>query len=71
LSNHRPLAAADLVRILRVYLRIVEELPPDTDTGFLDAQGHVHFLPDVGKKLRAAREAAGDLARISKPEDGR
>lgn len=71
MANERPLTAADLARILRVYLRIVEELPPDTETGYLDAQGHVHFLPDVGKKLRASREAAGDLARISKPEDGR
>ena len=71
MANERPLTAADLARILRIYLRIVEELPPDTDTGFLDAQGHVNFLPDVGKKLRAARAAAGDLARISKPEDGR
>jgi hypothetical protein len=65
----RPLTAADLARILRVYLRIVDELPPDIETGFLDDQGHVHFLRDVGQKLRAAREAAGDLARISKPDE--
>jgi hypothetical protein len=68
-ANERPLTAADLVRILRVYLRIVEELPPDTETGFLDAQGHVNFLPDVGKKLRASREAADLLARIARSED--
>lgn len=70
MANDRPLTAADLARILRVYLRIVEELPPDTETGFLDAQGHVHFLPDVGRKLRAARAAADDLARIRKPDEG-
>ncbi len=69
MANERPLNAGDLVRILRVYLRIVEELPPDTETGFLDAQGHINFLPDVGKKLRASREAAELLARISKPQD--
>ncbi|HUZ74312.1 MAG TPA: hypothetical protein VMU87_15120 [Stellaceae bacterium] len=67
-ANERPLTAADLARILRVYLRIVDELPPDTETGFLDAQGHIHFLPDVGKKLRASREAAGLLDRIRKSE---
>jgi hypothetical protein len=69
-ATPRPLTAADLARILRIYLRIVDELPPDTETGFLDEQGHVHFLCDVGQKLRAARGAAGDLARISKPESG-
>jgi hypothetical protein len=71
LANDRPLTAADLARILRVYLRIVEELPPDTDSGFLDAQGHVHFLPDIGKKLRASREAVDELARMRKPDSGK
>ena len=68
MAQTRPLTAADLARILRVYLRIVEELPSDTETGFLDEHGHVHFLPDVGQKLRASREAADLLARISKEE---
>jgi hypothetical protein len=67
----RPLTAADLGRILRVYLRIVDELPPDTETGFLDEHGHVHFLKDVGQKLRAAREATGLLERLRKAEDGK
>lgn len=67
----RPLTAADVARILRVYLRIVDELPPDTETGFLDEQGHVHFLRDVGQKLRASREAADLLARIRKPDEGK
>jgi len=70
LSNHRPLAAADLVRILRVYLRIAEELPPDTEAGYLDEQGHVHFLRDIGAKLRASREAVDLLDRIRKEEQG-
>ena len=71
MAKTRPLTAADLGRILRVYLRIVEELPPDTDTGFLDEHGHVHFLPDVGQKLRASREAAEILARISKTDEAK
>jgi hypothetical protein len=70
-AKTRPLTASDLGRILRVYQRIVDELPPDTETGFLDENGHIHFLPDVGKKLRAAREAAGDLARISRPDESK
>ncbi len=71
MAMSRPLSAADLARILKVYLRIVEELPPDTETGFLDEQGHVHFLGDVGQKLRASREAAGSLARIQKSDEGK
>jgi hypothetical protein len=67
----RPLSAADLARILRVYLRIVDELPPDTETGFLDEHGHVNFLPDVGQKLRASREAVELLARIRRPDEGK
>ncbi|HUK60580.1 MAG TPA: hypothetical protein VLV50_15225 [Stellaceae bacterium] len=69
MADPRPLSAADLARILKVYLRIVEELPPDTETGFLDDQGHVHFLRDVGQKLRASREAAGVLERIRKGDE--
>ncbi|HUB94807.1 MAG TPA: hypothetical protein VL993_02760 [Stellaceae bacterium] len=69
MTQQRPLTAADLARILRIYLRIVDELPPDTETGFLDEQGHVHFLPDVGKKLRASREAALTLERLRKPAE--
>jgi hypothetical protein len=68
-ATPRPLTAADLVRILKIYLRIVQELPPDTETGFLDDQGHVNFLPDVGKKLRASRDAVETLERLRKPAD--
>jgi hypothetical protein len=68
MASSRPLCAADLARILKVYLRIVEELPPDTETGFLDEHGHVRFLRDVGQKLRASREAAVVLARIQSEE---
>ena len=69
MATPRPLTAADLARILKIYLRIVQELPPDTETGFLDDQGHVNFLPDVGKKLRASREAALSLERLRRPVD--
>ena len=66
--GERPLVASDLERILKVYLRLVQELPPDTPVGHLDAQGQLHFAPDIGKKLRAARAMLGDLKKIR--EDG-
>lgn len=70
MSDRKLLSAADLGRVLRVYLRIVEELPPDTEAGYLDSHGHVHFAPDIGQKLRASREAAALLERIRKPPGG-
>jgi hypothetical protein len=70
LGDGRLLLASDLARILRVYLRVVEELPPDTEAGSLDANGHVHFAPDIGRKLRAARAAVQDLERVRKAEEG-
>jgi hypothetical protein len=66
MTGDRRLDASDLARILRVYLRILEELPPDTEAGHLDAQGHIHFAPDIGRKLRATREAAQVLERLRK-----
>lgn len=68
MADQRLLAAGDLARILRVYLRIVEELPPDTEAGYLDGNGHVHFAADIGHKLRASREAAQLLDRIRKAD---
>jgi hypothetical protein len=69
LTEGRLLLASDLVRILHVYLRIAEELPPDTEAGMLDADGQVHFAPDIGRKLRAARAALQDLDRVRRSED--
>lgn len=60
----RSLTASDLERILKIYLRIAQELPPDTEAGFLDEAGHVNFLPDVGRKLKAARAALSDLEKV-------
>jgi hypothetical protein len=65
----RPLTASDLERILKIYLRLVQELPPDTPAGHLDAQGQLHFAPDMGKKLRASREILGNLQRLREDPD--
>jgi hypothetical protein len=62
----RALTAADLERILNVYLRLVRELPPDTQAGHLDENGQIHFAADIGMKLRTSREALGTLQRIRK-----
>jgi hypothetical protein len=65
----RELTANDLERILKIYLRIVQELPPETPAGKLDEHGHLQFSSDIGAKLRAARAALGDLDRIRRSGD--
>jgi hypothetical protein len=62
----RLLTASDLERILKIYLTLVQELPADTPAGHLDAQGQLHFAPDIGAKLRASRMALGEIRRIQK-----
>jgi hypothetical protein len=66
MSDTRPLTASDLERILKIYLRLVQELPPDTPAGHLDSQGQLHFAADIGAKLRTSRETLGTLRRISR-----
>jgi hypothetical protein len=67
--TERKLAAGDVARILRIYLKIVEELPADIEAGWLDDGGQVHFAPDIGAKLKAARQAAGILHRLGRGND--
>ena len=62
--TERPLTASDLERILKIYLRLVQELPPDTPAGHLDDEGRLHFAADLGAKLRSSRAALGTLSRI-------
>lgn len=69
MATERSLTAADLARILRVYLRILEELPPDTAAGVLDAEGHVNFAADIAQKLRASREAVEELQRLQRSRE--
>ena len=66
MSEKRPLVAGEVERILRVYLRLVGELPPDTEAGYLDEEGHLNFAPDIGRKIRAAREVRALLDRMGK-----
>lgn len=70
MAEPKPLAAGDMARILRIYLRIVQELPPDTEAGYLDGDGNVHFASDIGQKLRASRAAADLLARRRSSSEG-
>jgi hypothetical protein len=64
MTGKRALTASDLERILKIYLRLIQELPPDTPAGHLDENGQIHFAADIGAKLRTSRETLGTLQRI-------
>jgi len=46
----------------------MQELPPDTEAGFLDAQGDLRLAPDIGRKLRTARNVRDVLRQIREAE---
>ena len=70
MGERRLLAARDVEAILQVYLRLVRELPPDIEAGHLDAQGQLHFAPDMARKLRTARDVRRLLDRLAGPPGG-
>jgi hypothetical protein len=51
----RRLEAKDVEAIFRAFAEVLRELPPDTEAGWLDAQGDLRLAPDIGRKLRTAR----------------
>ena len=53
----RRLEARDVEAIFREFAKVMSELPPDTEAGWLDAEGDLRLAPDIGRKLRTARPA--------------
>ena len=54
-ARERRLEARDVEAIFRAFAEVLRELPPDTEAGFLDAEGDLRLAPDIGRKLRTAR----------------
>jgi hypothetical protein len=46
-------------------------LPPDTEAGFLDAEGDLRLAPDIGRKSRTARNVREVLRQIRQSENER
>lgn len=60
------LEARDLIAIFTAFIRVMDELPPDTEAGWLNQEGDLQLAPDIGAKLRTARyvrEALIDIGR--------
>jgi hypothetical protein len=67
----RRLEAKDVAAIFREFAEVLRELPPDTEAGWLDAQGDLRLAPDIGRKLRTARGVRDLLRQIREEQNER
>ena len=67
--RERRLEAKDVEAIFRAFAEVLRELPPDTEAGWLDAQGDLRLAPDIGRKLRTARGVRDLLRQIREEQD--
>ena len=68
MARERQLNAEQLQRIFLAFAEVMRELPPDIEAGWLDAQGELRLAPDVGRKLRTARNVRDVLQQIRAAE---
>ena len=64
MARERRLEARDVEAIFREFAKVMSELPPDTEAGWLDAKGDLRLAPDIGRKLRTARGVRDVLRQI-------
>jgi hypothetical protein len=69
--RERRLEAKDVEAIFRAFAEVLRELPPDTEAGWLDAEGDLRLAPDIGRKLRTARNVRDVLRQIRQAEGER
>ncbi|HEX3884713.1 MAG TPA: hypothetical protein VHW66_18815 [Stellaceae bacterium] len=70
MARERRLEAKDVEAIFRAFAEVLRELPPDTEAGFLDTEGDLRLAPDIGRKLRTARNVRDVLREIRDAERG-
>jgi hypothetical protein len=71
MARERQLNAEQLQRIFVAFAEVMRELPPDIEAGWLDAEGELRLAPDVGRKLRTARNVREVLRQIREAENQR
>jgi hypothetical protein len=67
-ARERRLEAHQVEAIFRAFAEVMRELPPDTEAGWLDAAGDLRLAPDIGRKLRTARNVREVLRQIREAE---
>ena len=68
MARERRLEAKDVAAIFRAFADVLRELPPDTEAGWLDSEGDLRLAPDIGRKLRTARNVRDVLREIREAE---
>ena len=68
MARERRLSARDVAAIFQSFAEVVRELPPDIEAGLLDAEGELRLAPDIGRKLRTARNVREVLRQIREAE---
>ena len=68
MARERRLEARDVEAIFREFTKVMGELPPETEAGWLDAEGDLRLAPDIGRKLRTARNVRDVLRQIREAE---
>ena len=68
-ARERRLEAHQVEAIFRAFAEVMRELPPDTEAGWLDAEGDLRLAPDIGRKLRTARSVRNLLRQMREPRD--
>ena len=71
MAKARRLEAKDVEAIFRAFAEVMRELPPDTEAGMLDEGGDLRLAPDIGRKLRTARNVRDLLRQIRLEQEGR
>ena len=71
MAREKQLNAEQLRQIFLAFAEAMQELPPDIEGGWLDAQGELRLAPDVGRKLRTARNVREVLRQIRQSENER
>ena len=69
MAKERRLEAREVEAIFRAFAEAMHELPPDTEAGWLDAEGDLRLAPDIGRKLRTARSVRELLRQFRQSRD--
>jgi hypothetical protein len=69
MAREKQLSAEQLRQIFLAFAEAMRELPPEIEGGWLDAEGELRLAPDIGRKLRTARNVRDVLRQIRESEN--